>query len=150
MSTNHTPNFNLCQWEAGDKVLRSDFNADNQKIDAALAGLQQSKGNCRIATGSYIGTGEFGEEHPNTIQLPFPAQMVLLDVSTLNRYNSAPEHYILYRQCQYFGGMGTSIGSNVLSWSDTAVSWYYGTYDKDGAKIQFNENNKIYHYIIIG
>ena len=36
MSTNHTPNFNLCQWEADDKVLRSDFNADNQKIDAAL------------------------------------------------------------------------------------------------------------------
>ena len=36
MSTNHTPNFNLCQWEATDKVLRSDFNADNQKIDAAL------------------------------------------------------------------------------------------------------------------
>ena len=36
MSTNHTPNFNLCQWEATDKVLRSDFNADNLKIDAAL------------------------------------------------------------------------------------------------------------------
>ena len=36
MSTNHTPNFNLCQWEADDKVLRADFNADNQKIDAAL------------------------------------------------------------------------------------------------------------------
>ena len=36
MSTNHTEHFNLCQWEANDKVLRSDFNADNQKIDAAL------------------------------------------------------------------------------------------------------------------
>ena len=36
MSTNHTPNLNLCQWEATDKVLRSDFNADNLKIDAAL------------------------------------------------------------------------------------------------------------------
>lgn len=36
MSTNHTPNYNLCQWEATDQVLRSDFNQDNAKIDAAL------------------------------------------------------------------------------------------------------------------
>ena len=43
MSTNHTPNFNLCQWEATDKVLRSDFNADNQKLDAALYQLAQNQ-----------------------------------------------------------------------------------------------------------
>ena len=36
MATNHTTNYQLCQWEATDKVLRTDFNADNQKIDAAL------------------------------------------------------------------------------------------------------------------
>ena len=36
MSTNYTENYNLCQWEAGDKVQRVDFNADNLKIDAAL------------------------------------------------------------------------------------------------------------------
>ena len=39
MSTNHTTNYNLNQWEAADKVLRTDFNADNAKIDAALKGL---------------------------------------------------------------------------------------------------------------
>ena len=37
MSTNHTPNYDLCQWEATDQVLRADFNADNLKLDAALA-----------------------------------------------------------------------------------------------------------------
>ena len=36
MSTNHTTNYNLNQWEATDKVLRTDFNEDNAKIDAAL------------------------------------------------------------------------------------------------------------------
>ena len=36
MSTNHTTNYNLCQWEATDQVQRTDFNADNAKIDAAL------------------------------------------------------------------------------------------------------------------
>ena len=39
MSTNHTTNYNLNQWEATDKVLRTDFNEDNAKIDAALKGL---------------------------------------------------------------------------------------------------------------
>lgn len=44
MSTNHTPNYNLCQWEATDQVLRSDFNQDNAKIDAALGGLAARTG----------------------------------------------------------------------------------------------------------
>ena len=38
MSTNHTTNYDLCQWEATDQVLRTDFNEDNAKLDAALAG----------------------------------------------------------------------------------------------------------------
>ena len=37
MASNHTPNFNLSQWEKTDKVQMEDFNADNAKIDAALA-----------------------------------------------------------------------------------------------------------------
>ena len=39
MATNHTTNYQLCQWEATDKVLRTDFNEDNAKIDAALSAL---------------------------------------------------------------------------------------------------------------
>ena len=62
MSTNHTPNFNLSQWEAGDKVLRTDFNADNAKIDAALAGLNtdlsQLDRSITAALGRKLGHGE--------------------------------------------------------------------------------------------
>lgn len=36
MATNYTTNYDLCQWESTDQVLRTDFNADNAKIDAAL------------------------------------------------------------------------------------------------------------------
>ena len=36
MSTNYTSHYNLCQWEPNDPVLRTDFNADNAKLDAAL------------------------------------------------------------------------------------------------------------------
>ena len=37
MPSKFTSNYQLCQWEANDRVLRTDFNADNAKIDAALA-----------------------------------------------------------------------------------------------------------------
>ena len=38
MASNYTSNYNLNQWSASDRVLRTEFNADNAKIDAALAG----------------------------------------------------------------------------------------------------------------
>ena len=39
MSSQKTEHYELNQWLATDQVLRTDFNADNAKIDAALAGL---------------------------------------------------------------------------------------------------------------
>ena len=42
MASNYTSNYNLNQWSASDRVLRTEFNADNAKIDAALAGKASS------------------------------------------------------------------------------------------------------------
>ena len=42
MASSYTSNYKLCQWEASDKVLRTEFNADNAKIDAALGSLASS------------------------------------------------------------------------------------------------------------
>ena len=36
MASNYTTNYGLCQWEATDQFVRSEFNQDNAKIDAAL------------------------------------------------------------------------------------------------------------------
>ena len=33
---NKTSNYQLCQWDREDRILRTDFNEDNAKIDAAL------------------------------------------------------------------------------------------------------------------
>ena len=38
---NYTQNYQLNQWEALDKVQRTDFNADNAKIDAAMKAVDQ-------------------------------------------------------------------------------------------------------------
>ena len=42
MASNYTNNYQLCQWKETDKVLRTEFNADNAKIDAALGSLASS------------------------------------------------------------------------------------------------------------
>jgi len=41
MASNQTQHLKLCQWEADDEVLRADFNADNAKIDTAVASVEQ-------------------------------------------------------------------------------------------------------------
>ena len=38
-----TEHYQLNQWDAADQVKRTDFNEDNAKLDAALAGLSSSK-----------------------------------------------------------------------------------------------------------
>lgn len=41
MANSYTANYELCQWAAGDPFLRTEFNADNQKIEAGLTGLDR-------------------------------------------------------------------------------------------------------------
>lgn len=89
MSTNHTPNYSLCQWEAEDKVLRTDFNADNAKIDAALAAQASTLsahaaqlarlGNCQVWTTTYKGTGTVGPDHPTSLTFPKRPVFAMID-----------------------------------------------------------------------
>ena len=51
-----TDRFSMQTFNDKFEEVVTDFNADNLKIDTALA----QKGNCRIVTGSYTGTGEYG------------------------------------------------------------------------------------------
>ena len=51
-----TDKFSMQTFNDKFEEVVADFNADNLKIDTAL----NQKGNCRIVTGSYTGTGESG------------------------------------------------------------------------------------------
>ena len=53
MASNYTPNLNLSQWAAEDLVLRESFNADNEKIDAAVTAA-----NARIDAASASATAK--------------------------------------------------------------------------------------------
>ena len=63
----HTTNFNLTQWDKSDRIQMADFNADNAKLDAALAALTR-----RVYTATYTGDGA------TTLTLTFPAKPVFV------------------------------------------------------------------------
>ena len=52
---NHTTNYQLNQWAKSDRIRMDDFNADNQKIDAALKAVVD--GTMQFITSSYVGDG---------------------------------------------------------------------------------------------
>ena len=67
---NRTANYNLCQFEAGDQVQRTDFNEDNAKIDAALSGHDSSLGSLSSKITSLTSTvnGKASQSALNTLK----------------------------------------------------------------------------------
>ena len=132
MSTNHTTNYNLNQWEATDKVLRAEFNADNAKIDAALkanadgistleeqvtSGLA-GKGNCKIYTTSYTGTDTYGASAP--CSMTFPGMPLMVFVGCCG--DAGLVLCAIRGQTRSFAqGSGSAI--NTLTWGTNSLSW---------------------------
>ena len=132
----HTEHYQLNQWEANDKVQRTDFNADNAKIDAALQSLKTGKGNCKIITGQYRGNGECDHFHKNSLSFPQQPLMVFIQGD---------------RNCWMICGSelasvdGGSTGGFInITWNGSTVSWY-GSNDHD----QLNVASAIYRYTAV-
>ena len=51
MASGQTQYYGLNQWEAADQVLRTEFNADNAKIETALANLEKDKASNSLVSG---------------------------------------------------------------------------------------------------
>ena len=125
---NQTANYQLSQWEASDRILMSDFNSDNSKIDAALkahdddiAALETAvagKGNCQLYYTTYVGTGQVGASAPNS--LTFPAQPLLVTIlqpdGTGIRCQPGSTGATFY--------WGDETFSVILNWSGNTLSWY--------------------------
>lgn len=144
---NKTANFQLTQWEKTDRIMMEDFNRDNAAIDAALkanadgvAALQTalaSCGNCKVVAKTYVGTGQNGQDHPNT--LTFDSQPLFVIIGTYETRN-------LYLLSGCTSANLTFSSSEVgisVSWNGNQVSWYAS----QNAAVQFNVNNVTYHVV---
>ena len=157
-SSARTEHYGLNFWKPSDKFVRTDFNADNLKIDAALkaeadarAALAQTvaeKGNCRIVTGTYIGTGEFGADHPTGIEVPDAERPPWL--VAVSDYEGSYKMCVMrgMSMCHVNGPYNVS-----LIWTDTGLQWY----SDEGCMSQLNLSEKyianpkatIYYYTVL-
>lgn len=143
MASNYTQQYQLNQWSADDQVLRTEFNGDNARIEAALAAHEQKLSGLNeigIEYGTYVGTGKAGPDYPNT--LSFSQKPILIFVgagisATATLLYSAPIAYV----------PGYSSGGAIqLTWGTNSVSWYSSTLDKNQ---QLNASNIAYSYFAI-
>ena len=167
MATNQTTNYQLNQWEPTDQVLRTDFNADNAKLDAALADLTEDVsekasqtaldalsstvaghtaaiaqcGNCTLWTTSYAGTGQYGEDHPSSLTFPKMPLLVILGGSN---------GHLMFFLAGQAAVSGIELDFNEpcfwtpVTWSGTTVSWY-----SDTAMKQMNHSNYTYYALAL-
>jgi len=82
MSTNKTPNLNLHSWVETDPVLMSEFNENFGAIDAA----SQTFGNCKIITGSYVGTGQCGSAYSNRLYFDVAPKWLIITPQSNTSY----------------------------------------------------------------
>ena len=150
MASNHTTNYNLNQWEATDKVLRTDFNADNAKIDAALAGLAgtvaehtaslAAKGNLTVQMLSYTGNGGYGESSPTVIN--FPKRPVFFLAFGHQGVLIAGGDDTSQAQVIRYNGLGTGVMTSNFTWNgNQARFWWQEAYG------QLNVSGKPYRVI---
>jgi|GEM_PF-5872970 len=178
-STNKTSNLGLNLWSVTDPVVHSDFNADNEKIDLAvqttndkftakienldsrIAGqisalsenLEAELGKrLKIVSGSYIGTGTYGNQSPITIYtgiIPFIFILGTTNPSTAQSIgNVVTDLQVVVPWSNYFN-MNSSRNSNdatIREWENDRITW---TSSRD-ARSAANTSGDVYSYIIIG
>ena len=147
----YTEHYQLHQWEPEDRFLRTDFNEDLEKIDNTL--FTAAQGNCRVITGSYVGTGKYGKSSPNRLDFSFTPEAVMI---TGGSYQATS----LFLRPGTGGAANNTAGEGsvlVLDWSTYGLSWYVNGWASGGsvssgtsAEGQLNESGQTYYYMALG
>ena len=168
-----TDNYSLPQWEKQDFIKMEDFNDAFGKTDAALkanadatatglnaeiaarseavAALGKNLGaaghNCRIAWGSYTGTGATGAANPNTLQFDFYPVLVFVAPVKPSGSTQNPSIFLRGRDKASSQPEGGNDYQLTAAWTDNALSWYStDTY----AGYQHNFKGNVYCYAVLG
>ena len=143
-----TTNYQLNQWAKSDRVMMDDFNADNLKVDSALAALGEAIAAApKIAVGSYTGSGSCGASSPRTLTFAFQPKLVIVVENSWD-YLKAGTALISGQSLSAGIGGGTSSGACLgltVSWSGNSVTWYGPSAEK-----QLDVENCEYFYCAVG
>ena len=145
-----TQNLHLPQWEADDRIMRTDFNEAFAKIDEGMSG------GLKVETGSYIGNGLYGAEHPNTLNFDFAPKLVLIKLKDNDIFPSIIIGGDIYAKSitRTLGGgvLRVSTSGNSISWYHTGNTWSANS-SSGGSPIagyQLNALNAVYFYAVFG
>lgn len=132
-------------------------------LEALLAALKQA-GAVQIVTGSYVGTGTYGADHPCSLTFDFVPQIVgiiaftnsgLIVNNTGASYLAADDYILLTNYLttnpQSGAGFGPGFNSNPSNWGyksndGKTIFWYTQSKYED----QFNFAGRTYYYFAIG
>ena len=134
---NKTTNYQLNQWEPEDDFLRTDFNEDNAKIEAALTAL--TAGQVKVVAGSYTGTNSAdGRE----IEVGFQPDAVVLFYNRGFTYNSGYTYGGLFLPG---APLITGNGSVAAEVTDTGFKVYYNSNQQQYT----DQYGSTYHYLAL-
>jgi len=142
MASSQTANYKLNQWAASDQFLRTEFNADNSRIDAALANITKLTGaKAALTFGSYTGNGAL----TRTITLSFTPKAVFL----ITNSGTTAKNLVT------FGGLALS-GKPVTADKFTLLQIVTGGFQvgRGGSSSSYysadaNNENTVYYYIAV-
>lgn len=109
----------------------------------------------RIVTGSYVGTGTYGENNPNTLEFGFIPKLVIVsnktNTTSFNYWFTAFFYYGV-ETIQYYRASGSPSastaygGTESVSWNLSILNWF----NSSSAMGQLNASGNTYYYIAIG
>lgn len=102
---------------------------------------------CQIYTGSYVGTGTYGQSNPNELTFPFTPKLWGVIGSEKKEYYDVPQNWLLIpwgytnKPVEWAG-----TGQIIASYTENTVSYYSNA----GASAQNNTTGYVYYYVAIG
>ena len=107
-----------------------------------------ANGRAKIYKGSYVGTGTYGENNKNSLQIPFEPSIILIarDGATIGGMITPylyPQAYFV--TTSYYGHDASDYAQCIVSFSGMWMYWYGGS-----AIAQLNTSGATYYYTIIG
>ena len=140
-----TSHYQLNQWDAEDRIQRTDFNSDNAKVDAVLAeqaadlsaqAVKLAKcGNCQLYYTTYTGTGS------GSNSFTFPRRPLFICVMGNNI-----SFFAVQGAPSGTGRRGTGMGVSNITWTGNSVSW---ASENGNIIYQCNESGKTYYIVVL-
>ena len=103
--------------------------------------LGQLGSKVQIATGSYTGTGTYGESNPNSLTFDFEPKFVIVATE-----NGTQGHAFVFDMSQSLGLGGYYSKHCAANWNANTLTWY----STSDANVQSNTSGKQFKYIAIG